>query len=771
MKTKDSGATATLTRKAPTKTCPKCTVTLPTTAFAKGSNADGLQSTCRECQKAYRKAWADNNAAKVEDYNTTRAAARRKLGDPITQDADMTTASTPTPPPESPNPATLRASEGTGETKEVDGAGPAAAVGHPIQQAASGLIELDRGAIVPSLTNPRSRFDKAFLEELAASIKEHGLAQPLLVRPLPASRLEETSYEPLSPQAAWPLPQRSRKHQRPTHEIVAGEQRWRACGLAGVTKIPVLVKALDDNQVLQLQLVENLKRRDLHPMEEAEGYERLHRVSGLSADEIAERIGKGRSYVYKTLKLLDLEPEAREAFYAGKLTRSTAELVATRPANLQLQVLKEITATDFHGEPMSYRKAKAHVDEHYMLKLSSASFKIADADLVPDAGSCLTCPKRTGHSPELFDDSSADTCTDPGCFAGKKEAHYLVIRTAAEAKGQPVITGREAKEIMPTSDGPLRGYTKVDDNQAMGGQMRTLRKVLGDAMPTPTLIEDPQTHEMVAALPTAQVGELLKAQGIAKAKTDAPSEQEVQRQAAEHFEETWRGLALTKIHQAVDADATGEPLDVLVRRQLASTLLEVLGPPQIERLAELLSLGRVGARDALAAHVLDCDEDDVDRALVLMLAARDLRELQRPGPPPASTRMEAAAKVYDVDLVAIKDQVKADMTEAARAKAGERGAAAAPAAPGKPARKAKTTKAEAAAAIAAQLQAADNPNAFAAGQRVRIKIDLRKGVDVFKTRGMYAEVVKPVGDRAWEVQPEDLAFTLFADYTEMETAE
>jgi ParB/RepB/Spo0J family partition protein len=119
---------------------------------------------------------------------------------------------------------------------------------------------------------------------------------------------------------------------------VCGECRWRACKDAEVDGIPVLIRELDDLQVLQVQLVENLRRKDLHPLEEAEGFSRLQSEHGMQAEDIAARVGKSESYVYKSLKLLELTPECREELYAGKLTQSTALLVARQPEYLQAQI-------------------------------------------------------------------------------------------------------------------------------------------------------------------------------------------------------------------------------------------------------------------------------------------------------------------------------------------------------------------------------------------------------------------------------------------------
>ena len=134
-----------------------------------------------------------------------------------------------------------------------------------IPHGALAIPTLPIAAIIPSPSNPRKRFDDAYLDELAESIKTHGLIQPITVRPLPLDHLFDYN----------------RKHpntepgETPTYESVVGECRWRAAQRAGLVDIPAFWRELDDKQVLEIQVVENLQRRDVHPLEEADGYRML----------------------------------------------------------------------------------------------------------------------------------------------------------------------------------------------------------------------------------------------------------------------------------------------------------------------------------------------------------------------------------------------------------------------------------------------------------------------------------------------------------------
>jgi ParB/RepB/Spo0J family partition protein len=288
-------------------------------------------------------------------------------------------------------------------------------------------IELIR----PSKTNPRKRFDNASLAELAKSIKQSGVGQPILVRPLP--NVEDDVSDRV--------------------EIVAGERRYRASILAGLATIPAIVRDMSDAEALEFQLVENLQREDVHEIEEAEGYERLMKEHKFTADECAERVGKSRSYIYGRLKFCALAPAVRTAFYDEKLNASTALLIARIPLpSLQAQAAQEIIDNDGDDEPMSYREAVRYVQARYMLDLNKARFLLQDAKLVAAAGSCEKCPKRAGNQPEVFSDVSAYVCTDPDCFSTKTKAHDDRVIMQARKKNIPVYEGDEGVTVWEGGD-------------------------------------------------------------------------------------------------------------------------------------------------------------------------------------------------------------------------------------------------------------------------------------------------------------------------------
>jgi ParB family transcriptional regulator, chromosome partitioning protein len=162
------------------------------------------------------------------------------------------------------------------------------------------LVYLPVADIKPNRHQPRQDFDPEALRTLAASIKAEGLIQPIVVR----------------------------KGAEGGFELVAGERRWRAAKLAGLTTIPGIVRALDDRQIAEWALIENLQREDLNPIERAEAFQRLLATFGLGHDQIADRVGIDRSSVSNALRLLALDPEVRDYVRKGLLSGSQAKAIA-----------------------------------------------------------------------------------------------------------------------------------------------------------------------------------------------------------------------------------------------------------------------------------------------------------------------------------------------------------------------------------------------------------------------------------------------------------
>lgn len=332
--------------------------------------------------------------------------------------------------------------------------------------------EIDVECITPSPTNPRKRFNEKELQDLAESIKAKGVMQPILVRPLNAAAVE-------AGQEAFFR-----------YEIVAGERRWRATKLAGIESMPATVRELDDIETLQLQIIENMQRSDLHPLEEAEALQNMLKATGANGqrqwthEELGAKIGKSRTYVFASLNLLKLSNFAKDKFLEDKFGRETALLISRIPGEkLQERLVKDITERE-----LSYRAAKDYIHRDFTYQLDKASWDKFDNTLLADTPSCAKCPKRSGNFPELFPDiESPDVCTDPTCFKNKKDAYAdRVIKTMPR-----VIHGDQAKEVAPYGYNTYitNGYVRSLDTVTVDGF--NAAEVLGEDAPEPfTLVDE-----------------------------------------------------------------------------------------------------------------------------------------------------------------------------------------------------------------------------------------------------------------------------------------
>ena len=178
------------------------------------------------------------------------------------------------------------------------------------------LKQIDVNQLKRGAYQPRRFIDEQELQELAASIKKHGVMQPIVIRPIESA---ETPYE-----------------------IIAGERRWRAAQLAGLTEIPAIVRDLTDQVAIALALIENIQRQDLNPVDQALALQRFHDEFGLSHQEIADTVGKARTTVSNLLRLLSLDDEIKNLMQQGLLDMGHARAILTLKAKDQLQIAKMV---------------------------------------------------------------------------------------------------------------------------------------------------------------------------------------------------------------------------------------------------------------------------------------------------------------------------------------------------------------------------------------------------------------------------------------------
>lgn len=198
-----------------------------------------------------------------------------------------------------------------------------------LQPQESGSVYLPLAKVEPGLNQPRKQFDESSLNDLADSVREHGIIQPLTVR-----RLSSGYYQ-----------------------IIAGERRWRAAKIAGLSEVPAVIVEADDRKVMEIGLIENLQREDLNPMEEADGYLALKEEFGMTQEEIAQRMGKSRPAIANALRLTALPALLREMVVDGDLSAGHARsLLALPRADLQEKAAQMVVSRE-----LSVRQTEALV--------------------------------------------------------------------------------------------------------------------------------------------------------------------------------------------------------------------------------------------------------------------------------------------------------------------------------------------------------------------------------------------------------------------------
>lgn len=432
-------------------------------------------------------------------------------------------------------------------------------------------------AFCPSPTNPRTRFGGPEDEALVENIRLHGIIQPIVVRLWPAT-------------SPWPAGSESNLE---IFEIICGHRRYRAAQAAGLEEIPYVLKYLSDEEAATIQLIENLQREDLDALDEAEGYQRMMRDHGYTADQLADEIGKSRSYIYGRLKLTSLCDAGKAAMREGRLEESIALMLARIPgAALQEQALEKLLSNPYTLQPMTHREASRYIRDYYTLNLSKAPFLTADADLVAKAGACQECPHRSGNAPLLFPDiDNPEICTNPACFAEKKAAHVAQQKAQAEAEGKKVIDG-EAAEKLVQYHGGLKGHVNLDDKAydlTSGGQVKTYREILGDALDESqtVIIENPKKGEVIEALPNSVMALALEKAGLKPAGAPQFDRQKEEEKKARE-ETAWR-RHLHGLVQTLRASSLASKAQLLVDELVMVTLAfwEAIGHDQRVVLAKL----------------------------------------------------------------------------------------------------------------------------------------------------------------------------------------
>lgn len=530
----------------------------------------------------------------------------------------------------------------------------------PEDQQIKDALMLSVNLIRPSASNANrfARVPKQTLVDLAENIKLVDVMQPIVVRPITA-----------------PVGQ-------PQYEIVCGECRWYSSKLAGKKHIPARVRILTDLQALQLQAYENLHRVNPHAFDEAEMYQNLlkapphapEKPEGLTVQELMRRTGKSRAHIYQRLSLLRLVPSVTKMVNESKMDVSVATLLSRLPQERQAEAAKR-AAQGWGGAPMTVVQAKEYIERELMLTMTKAPFPIKDESLLPKAGSCEGCPKRTTTDTDLFSDVKQDMCSDAKCYNNKREAHTTRLAKQAKAEGVEVITGKDALKIVPHAHMQPKGFVKLDEPDDRIDAKKPLSKLLGKDCPQKVLVEHPTNHTLVAMVKLEDAMRALKEKGLVKSTrvSEGSTAKEREAEAARKADVAWRTDAAARILTRMSLTDGLSPEQVVrtLVPELAARIWLRMGSDDTRRFGKLI------AEDD-AAHpgpgkVSDfegMEPADIQRCLIAMLLAPELYVS-----PYSSTPMEHPsdimffANLFGMDVKALRAERMAAMHPEAKSKA------------------------------------------------------------------------------------------------------
>jgi len=497
-------------------------------------------------------------------------------------------------------------------------------------------------SLTESAANPRRTFEEAALNELAESIRSQGVLSPLLVRP---------------------------KGQH-GYEIVAGARRYRAAQLAGLDSVPVRIVEVTDTQAVEISIVENLQRRDVHPLDEATGYVALLHLD-YSIEQIAAKCGKNPAYVAVRARLAQLAPAAIEAFAKDEIGVGHALLLAKLPLEQHEEALAACYQESYGNgnNPkrilLPVRHLQQWIEHNILLELAAAPFSKNNAQLVPEAGSCVECPKRTGHNVLLFADmgsTNPDSCSDPKCYALKLEMHVKQTVAAKPKLVQISTAYGQPKDGSPTV--PRNKYVEIRQDKPQKKEQHNWPeyktcKYTREAIVT----EGSEKGEIrkICANPECSVHHPKKQQQ--RKQTDAAYKVEQEKRRREEVLAQATGLHVLK--------AIGDAVPVrLMKRDLlfvAEGLAAMLDERKVAVLIRQHGIGKPkddeAPAKAMATFLSKAEESKLGRVLVetiILLSMHNQSDTARV--------LRNAAQTFRVDIDAISAKVKQEFAAKERTK-------------------------------------------------------------------------------------------------------
>jgi len=496
--------------------------------------------------------------------------------------------------------------------------------------------------------NPRQHASKTGLQDLTASVKQSGVLEPILVRPNPNGNGKGKIFL-----------------------LVCGERRYHASLAAGLATIPAITREMTDEQALETQIIENLQREDVHFLDEAQGFARLL-AQGQSQEDVAVKVGKSLGYVASRLSLARLIKPFHAYAYRDQLPVTVALRLSRLTAQVQKACMEDFTDGRAADVNFSMGEVDSWLNRHVYLQLAKAPFDTADANLVPKAGSCQVCPKRSGANKLLFSDfKEQDVCTDPACYESKCKA-LIQIRCKEHPEAVQIAHGwmqtKQQKECDKAKI--LREFSY--DNKSKGWRMSKKD-------------ECPNTVEAIVAMGEPHlIGKLVYVCTVATCKVHTGTGRvktvrklgEIDPVRAKQQEELWQRRTRHAVHVAIhtavrehqskEKDAfKGVPLEAL--RLAVTEACKALRPMQdgVQYLETLWIPGK-GANQAdrlISGPIFKCIAEAKDHATLLRVlldyvVADDVGGKYSPG-----ELVTKLAKAYELDLKAIAAPVEKDWNE------------------------------------------------------------------------------------------------------------
>ncbi len=442
-------------------------------------------------------------------------------------------------------------------------------------------------------------------------------------------------------------------------EIIDGGRRWRKSCAVGLTHVPCEIRDdLSDLEVRRLQLLQNGQRQDLSHMQKACAYGALREEYSWDVAEIALQLHVSDRDVRQGLALLTLIPEGQEevrkkdGIFARSIGAALALVSVTDP-KAQAECLASMRSQAERDGELTASQARWLVRDRFHLRLGGAGFPLDDATLVPKAGACIVCPKKSGAQMAWLDlvdrsrvnrqDDEAERCTDRACFDGKRKAAVDRLKVEAKKTGTQVITGKDAEALFPYSGAYYAGKDKVIDLDKacpLDSKGRSWAELLGDKAPSPSkvvIVEGQKAHRMIgekearAALKEVKPKLLEKEKEKRHAATEKakPSPSEIKMKLERQANEEAGALVLREVR----AKASKKKPDVKFWRFLAGLVLRE-GFGQLENVIEDLGLTLPEApkkktwrerpeQDAILKYIDGAEEDALRGLCVSVLCAQD----------------------------------------------------------------------------------------------------------------------------------------------------